>query len=116
MTRSMTFSAVCLTVIAALAAILGIFFRSPLERRAVWLAAGTAFVIQLVSFAAVRIATQKKNMLVGWAAGIGIRFAAFLVWGLAGVSQLQLPQGAALLSMAAFLFVTTVIEPLFLKT
>lgn len=115
MRRWASFGAVCLTVIAALAAILGVVYRSPVERRAVWVAAGVALAIQLAAFAAVR-AGARKNVMVGWGAGIGIRFAAFLVWGLAGVSQLGLPQGAALLSMASFLFVTTVIEPLFLKT
>jgi len=115
MTRWARFGAVCLTVIAGLAAVLGVFYRSAAERKAIWVAAGVALVIQLAAFAAVR-AGSTKHVMVGWGAGIGIRFSAFLVWGLVGVSQLELPQGAALLSMASFLFVTTVIEPLFLKT
>ncbi len=116
MKRWATFAAACLTVIALLAALLGLLFRSPAERRALWITAGVALVVQLAAFAAVRAGSKKKNVMVGWGAGIGIRFAALIVWGLAGVSQLGLPQAAALLSMASFLFVTTLIEPLFLKT
>jgi hypothetical membrane protein len=116
MRRGATFGAVCLTVIAVLAALLGVFYHRPEDRRALWVAAGIALVVQLAAFAAVHLGARKRNVIVGWAVGIGIRFAAFIVWASVGVSQLGLPQGAALLSMASYLFVTTLIEPLFLKT
>lgn len=115
MTRWARFGAVCLTVIAVLAALLGMAYRSSTDRRALWLSAGAALMVQLAAFAVAQ-AGARKNVLVGWGAGIGLRFAALIVWGLVGVSQLGLPRGAALLSMASYLFVTTLIEPLFLKT
>ena len=115
MRRWATFAAACLTVMAVLAALLGVFFDSPVDRRALWVTAGVSLLVQLAAFAAAAHGAR-KNLIAGWAAGIAIRFAAFIVWGLVGVSQLGLPLTAALLSMALYLFVTTLIEPLFLKT
>ena len=115
MRRWATFAAVCLAAMAVLAALLGVVFHNPVDRRALWVTAGVSWLVQLAAFA-VAAHGARKNLMVGWAAGIAIRFAAFIVWGLVGVSQLGLPLTAALLSMASYLFVTTLIEPLFLKT
>lgn len=111
----MRFGAVSLTAIVLLAAIFSALYGGAADRRAVWVSAGVAVAIQLAAFGVV-LANSKQSVIVGWGVGVGVRFAAFVLWGFAGVSQLGLPQGAALMSMASFLFVTTVIEPLFLKT
>jgi hypothetical protein len=59
--------------------------------------------------------TQPANVIAGWGAGMIIRVAALTVYALLVVKSLGLPMGPALLSLATFLFVTTLIEPVFLK-
>ncbi len=109
------FAVVSLTVIGVLAWLLGLGLNGPTDRRALQVAAGAAFVVQLVAFFVVR-RVARENVVAGWGVGTLIRFGAFALWGLWVVGRLALPQSAALLAMATFLFVTTLIEPLFLKT
>jgi hypothetical protein len=82
--------------------------------RAVWSSAVIALVVQLVAFAAARpfVAT---NPIAGWGIGSLIRFAVVLLHAVVGVKALGLVSGPALLSLVAFLFVTMLVEPLFLK-
>ncbi len=111
----LTFAAVSLTVIVVLAWLLGFGLNGPADGRALQVAAGAAFVVQLVAFLVVR-RMARQNVIAGWGVGVLIRFVAFAGWGFVVVGRLALPQSAALLAMATFLFVTTLIEPLFLKT
>lgn len=82
--------------------------------RAVWSSAVIALLVQLVAFAAARpfVAT---NPIAGWGIGSLVRFAVVLLHAVVGVKALGLVSGPALLSLVAFLFVTMLVEPLFLK-
>ena len=82
--------------------------------RSVWISAGTAVVVQAAAFALTR-ATQPANVMAGWGAGMIIRVMALAAYALLAVKALGLVIGPALLSLAFFLFVTTLIEPVFLK-
>ncbi|MFN8583512.1 MAG: hypothetical protein U0163_21360 [Gemmatimonadaceae bacterium] len=115
MKRVLGFAAVSLTVVVGAMWLLGLAFRGPADERALQVAAGAALVVQIVAFLVAR-RMARQNVIAGWGAGVGIRFAAFVFWGLVVVSRLALPQSAALLAMATYLFLTTLIEPLFLKT
>ena len=53
--------------------------------------------------------------MAGWGIGIALRFAALMLFGLVAVPWLGLPLSASLLALATFLFITTLIEPLFLR-
>jgi hypothetical protein len=102
-----------LTVLGAAAAALLLPGES---ERAVWVAAGIAYALQLVAFAVLLIGRgHGKLFMVGWLGGMLIRFA-----GVGGVawwvmSTAALPAAAALISLAAFLFALLLLEPIFLR-
>jgi hypothetical protein len=109
------FAAACLATVAGVGAVLYFVFRDPGERRALAIGAAVAVVVQLAAFAVAR-AFVRRNAMAGWGLGIAVRFVAFALWALLLVGWLGLPGSAALLGMACYLFVTTLIEPFFLKT
>ena len=107
------YAAATLAVVVLGGWLLGLHYGSPAERRAVWTSAAIALVLQVAAFAFAR-ATAKKNVLAGWAAGAALCMAAVAVLGFSARS-LGLPLEAALVSLASFLFVTEIIEPLLLR-
>ena len=114
-TRSLWFAAACAAVIGA-AWLTGVLvFSDAAVRRAIGMAAAVAYLVQLVAFAIARAWARKQNVMAGWGIGIALRFSALLLFGLVAVPKLGLPLSASLLGLAIFLFVTTLIEPLFLK-
>jgi hypothetical protein len=109
----LSFAAVSLVLILGGAWGITVLRPDPEIARAVWASAVIALVVQGVAFAVARqfVAT---NAIVGWGIGSLIRFGMVLVHALVGVRALGLESGPALLSLVGFLFVTMVIEPLFL--
>lgn len=81
--------------------------------RAVWSSAVIAFAVQLLAFAIAR-PFVKTNPIAGWGLGSLVRFAVVMVHAFVGVPALGLASGPALLSLVGFLFVTMIVEPLFL--
>lgn len=83
---------------------------------AVWLAAGVAWIVQLLAFTALMFGRrQPAGFVVGWGGGIALRFAALAgmaIW--VTVSDAHHPE-TALLSLIAFMMVLALIEPLFLR-
>ena len=71
-------------------------------------------MVQLVAFAAARH-TSGTNPFAGWGVGMLLRFAALAIYGLVVVKAYALPSAAALLSLATFFFVSTLVEPPLLK-
>ena len=55
------------------------------------------------------------NMIAGWGAGMLLRFVTLVLHALVGIKVMGYPPAPALLSLAAFFFVSTLIEPVFLK-
>jgi len=108
------FAAVGALVIAAAGGVLAFVYGDADERRAIVISGVVAFVVQLVSFAILQL-TAEKNLIAGWGLGAIIRFLVFVVYALVIVKSLGLPSSAALISMAVFLFASTLVEPLFLK-
>ena len=102
-------------IIAAAAGVLVLIYHGADERRAILLSAIAAFVTQGVAFGIVQ-AVAKKNVIAGWGLGAIFRFVMFGVWALVLAKSLGLPSTAAMVSMAVFLFSSTLVEPLFLKT
>ena len=115
MTRILRFAAASAAAIAAVWVIGMLSVSDAAVRRALGISALLAFVVQLVAFAIARAWVKKQNVMAGWGIGIALRFAALLLFGLIAVPRLGIPVGASLLALAMFLFVTTLIEPLFLK-
>ncbi len=114
MKRFAKFAGVTAAVVLVLAWGAMLVMKDPEVRRAVWMSAAFAVAVQLAAFGLTR-ATQPANVIAGWGAGMIIRVAALTVYALLVVKSLSLPMGPALLSLAAFFFVTTLIEPVFLK-
>ena len=82
--------------------------------RAVWASAAAVIVVQTLAFALVRV-MQPLNVIAGWGLGMLLRLVALVAWGMLGVKALGLAMAPALLGMAGFFFVSTLIEPVFLK-
>lgn len=85
----------------------------PVIARAVWTSAVIAFVVQVLAFAVARLLVA-TNPVAGWGLGSLLRFAALLLHAFVGVKALGLASGPALFSLAGFLFITMLVEPLFL--
>jgi hypothetical protein len=115
-TRVLSFAAASAAVIGGAWGAGVLLFQDPAVQRALGISAGLAFGIQMVAFLIVRRFAQRKNVIAGWGVGVALRFGALMLFALIGVPRLGIPLGAALLGLAVFLFVSTLIEPLFLRT
>lgn len=113
MKRFAGFLAACLTVIAGALALLSLVYGQADERRALWIGAGYAMVVQLAAFAVARLMSS-RNVMAGWGLGVVLRFGALALYALLVAPRLDLPLTAALLGLAVYLFLTTLVEPLFL--
>jgi hypothetical protein len=82
--------------------------------RAVWTSAAVAVVVQCVGFS-FAWTLRKGHAMVGWGMGLGLRFLSLAIYALMVVKALGLAQAPALLSLAGFFFVTTLVEPILLK-
>jgi hypothetical protein len=101
-------------MIAAVAWLLTMAFPGPRDAAAIRLSAIVAIVVQLVAFAVTRTIVQ-RHLIAGWGAGSLLRFLTLVVYALLAVKVLGMPPVAALVSLATFLFLSTLIEPLFLR-
>jgi hypothetical protein len=116
MKRALFFAVSCATAIGAAWLVAWAVFKDADSRRALGIAAGVAFAVQMVSFVVARQFAKRQNVMAGWGIGIALRFVVLLLFGFLAVPALSLPMANALVSLAMFLFVSTLIEPLFLKT
>jgi hypothetical protein len=116
MKRTIFFAVTCVAVIAVVWLLAEVLFPNEAGRQALGVAAAVAFVVQVVAFLIARAFARRKNVMAGWGIGIALRFVALLLFGLVAVPKLALPLGSSLLGLAMFLFVSTLIEPLFLKS
>jgi hypothetical protein len=104
---------VCILIIAVVGGIAAIF-TNPAGRQAILASAVLALTVQMVAFAVIRL-LPPRQVLVGWGMGSVMRLIALVLYGVIVAKLWHAPVLAALLSFTAFLFVTTVVEPLFLK-
>jgi hypothetical protein len=109
------FAMLSLVLIALAAWGMTFMYESPDAARAVWTSAAVAFSVQVIAFAIVKL-SAKTNVMAGWGVGAILRFLVLGVYALVFVKALGLPSGAALISLVAFFFLSTLIEPLLLKS
>ena len=114
MKRFASFGLACLTIIASGLALTLAVFSQPQERRALRIGAGFALAVQLAAFVVAR-AMARRNVIAGWGLGVALRFAALAIFALVVIPTLNLPLAAGLIGLAVFLFLSTLVEPLFLK-
>jgi hypothetical protein len=111
--RALSFFALAASLLIVIAAVLLTRFVYAAESNAVWTVAAVAIVTQLFSFAIARL-VARQQMIAGWGLGIALRIAIVAVIGFAGPALFGVSASAALLAIALFFFVSTVVEPLFL--
>ena len=81
---------------------------------AIGLSAAVAAIIQIAAFAVTR-SMMPRNVMAGWAAGALVRLLTLVVYGLLALKVLGLAPVPALISIAIFFFLSTLLEPLFLR-
>ena len=90
-------------------------FRGPGDGAAIRLSGVVAVVVQVAAFGAIRLLGPRK-VVVGWGIGALLRLVTLAVYGLMVIKGLVgVPAIAALIALATFFFLTTLIEPLLLK-
>lgn len=107
------YTLVCIVIIAIVGAVAAMF-TDPMGRQAIVASAFLALGVQMMTFAVLRL-LQPRHVMVGWGMGSVMRLIALVLYAVIVAKLWHAPVMAALLSFVAFLFVTTVVEPLFLK-
>lgn len=82
--------------------------------RAVWTSAALALGVQVLGFVIAR-SVASTNPIAGWGIGALLRMFTLVIYAVVGTKALGLASAPALLSLVGFLFVTMLVEPLFLK-
>ena len=90
--------------------ILSLVYTSPAERHAIWVSAMIVAAVQLASYGLVLWTERRNAKLAGWGLGIALRTLVLVLYGLVFAKSLNLPLGAALMSFAAFMFATLLLE------
>ena len=83
-------------------------------QRAILTSALVAVVVQLVGFAILRRA-KGSHVIAAWGAGALFRVAVLSIYALVIIKVLALASAPALLSLATFFFLSTLVEPLLLN-
>ena len=110
MKATLLFTALLVVTVAIIGVLWAIPFSSPRERQAIEVSAAVAVGVQIFSFVIAR-SLLKQNFMTGWLIGVAMRFVALIVYAFVAVKTLGFPAPAALLSLATFLFISTVLEP-----
>ena len=109
-------AALTVGVVIVAGALLSLAFRGPGDASAVWLSGIVAIVVQLAAFSLSRLVGAGNNLMARMGAGALLRLAALVAYALLVILVLKLPAVAALISLATFFFLSTVIEPLLIKS
>lgn len=114
MTPTVRFAALTAGIVVVAGGVLWLVFVAPAERRAIAVSAAIAVVVQLLVFAGVQRGVRGGNVIAAWGAGAVARLAVLAVYALVIAKAFALPSAAALVSLATFFFLSTLVEPLFL--
>jgi hypothetical protein len=101
-------------VVLLVGGLLAAIFRRPGDLQAIVISGVVALVVQCTAFSLSRM-VGAGNLAARLGAGALLRFLALAIYAVLVVFVLKLPATAALISLAAFFFVSTVIEPLLIK-
>ena len=113
MRAGVLYASSCIIAIALLGAIAWSFLDAP-AKHVMLLSAGIAVAVQVVAFVVARL-LLRKNVLLGWGLGSALRLVVLVVFAVIMARTARATLTPALLSFVGFLFVTTVIEPIFLR-
>jgi len=104
------FGTAVVVIVLVVGGLMAIPFASAPDHRAIAASAVVAVVVQVFGFAIARSASTREFMT-GWVIGIALRFVALGVYAFVAVKLLGMPAPAALLSLWAFFFISTLVEP-----
>jgi len=102
-------------VVLVVGGLLALVFRGPGDAGAIALSGAVAVVVQMAAFVLGRLAGT-GNVMARMGTGAILRLLTLVVYAILAAKVLMLPLVAALVSLAAFYFLTTLIEPLLIKT
>lgn len=109
------FAALTVLLVVVAGALLAIVFRSPAERMALAVSAGVALVVQLFAFGIAQ-AVGKQKAFTGFTIGTMLRLATLVVYALVVVRLAEMPPVAALIGLATYFFLSTILETRLLET
>jgi hypothetical protein len=89
-------------------------FTDATGRQTVLVSAAVAVAVQMAAFAVAR-SLRGKHLLLGWGLGSLVRLISLVLYAVIVARLWRAPITPALLSYVGMLFVTTVVEPLFLR-
>ena len=102
---------VAILVIAAAGWVLLLIYPGAAGQKAIFTSALLALVIQVVAFILLQL-SKGRNVMAGWGLGALLRFGGLGVYALFATKALGLDMNTALVSLACFLFLSMLIEPL----
>jgi hypothetical protein len=108
------FALACVPTLALAAVVLSWVWPDEAGRQAVRTSLWLALPLQLVTFAIARL-VARDQIIAAFGIGSVLRFATLGAYAFVGVSALGLAPAPALLSLAVYLFLSTLLEPLFLR-
>ncbi len=102
---------VALLVTAAAGWVLMLIYPGDAGQKAILTSALLALAIQLIAFILLQL-FKGRNVMAGWGLGALLRFGGLGVYALFATKALGLDMNSALVSLACFLFLSMLIEPL----
>jgi hypothetical protein len=116
MTGLMTrYAAIVVGIVVVVGGLLALVFRGPGDVGAIALSGAIALAVQLAAFALGRLAGP-NNLMARMGTGAILRLFTLVVYAILAAKVLMLPLVAALVSLAAFYFLTTLVEPLLIRS
>ena len=108
------YSAATVGVILVVGGLLALAFHGPGDVAAIGISGILALCVQLAAFVLGR-ATGPSNLMARMGVGALLRLLTLVVYALLAAKVFTMPLVAALVSLAAFFFLSTLIEPLLIK-
>lgn len=109
------YAAVVVGVVVVGGLLLSLAFHGPGDSTAIWTSGAVAVVVQLTAFAVGRRAGQ-AGLMARMGAGALVRFFGLVAYAFIAPLALKLPAAAALVSLATFLFLSALLDPLLIKS
>lgn len=110
------YAAVVVGIVLVAGALLALVYRGPDDRTAIGLSAVIAVIVQLGAGAVSGSRAIRTNVMARMGAGALIRLVALVAYGLIVAKATSLPLAPALISLFVFFFLTSLVEPLLIKS
>jgi hypothetical protein len=101
-------------VVLVVGSLLAAVFRGPGDLQAIGISGAVALVVQTGAFSLSRI-LGAGNLAARLGMGALLRFFTLVIYAVLVIFAFRLPATAALISLASFFFISTLIEPLLIK-